>query len=82
MKLLFIKVIANAVRQLQQMMVEDSCQDCWDLFTTEKKNGGTGGPVSGAADRFYNELLYQKKAEKLLTDENCFKIVMVSLFKT
>lgn len=72
------KVIANAVRQLQQLVSDDTCQDCWDLHVEEKKNGGTGGPVSLAQDRYYNELLYQKKAEKLLTDENCFKIVMVS----
>jgi len=70
------KVIANAVRQLQQLVSDDTCQDCWDLFQAEKKNGGAGGHVSSAQDRYYNELIYQKKAEKLLTDENCFKLVV------
>jgi len=71
------KVIANAVRQLQQLVSDDTCQDCWDLFMAEKKNGGAGGFVSSAQDRYYNELIYQKKAEKLLTDENCFKLVVL-----
>jgi hypothetical protein len=26
-------------------------------------------------------MIYQKKAEKLLADENCMKIILVSLFK-
>jgi len=70
------KVVSNAVRQLQHLVQEDSCQDCWDLYLQEKKAKGTGGPVSLAPDRYLNELTYQKKAEKLLTDENCFKILM------
>jgi paired amphipathic helix protein Sin3a len=72
------KVIGNAVRQLQLLVTDDVCEDCWDLYLSEKKSGGTGGPVATAESRYFNELLYQKKAEKLLTDENCFKIVLVS----
>ena len=74
------KVIGNAVRQLQQLVTDDVCQDCWDLYQAEKRSGGTGGPVATADGRYFNELLYQKKAEKLLTDENCFKIVLVSRY--
>jgi len=69
------KVVVNAVRQLQYLVTDDACQDCWDLHQTEKRNGGTGGSVSGAEERYFNELLYQKKAEKVLVDENCFKII-------
>ena len=73
-----LKVVSNAVRQLQHLVQEDAAQDCWDLYQQEKKAGGTGGPVNLAADRYINELTYQKKAEKMLTDENCFKILIVS----
>merc|ERR1712130_935401 len=35
-----------------------------------------GGEVSTADKRCFVELLYQKKSEKILADENCFKIVL------
>jgi len=69
------KVIGNAVRQLQQVATDDTCQDCMELFNNERKTGGTGGQVSLAEERYYSELMYQKKSEKLLTDENCFKMI-------
>jgi len=69
------KVVANAVRQLQHLVTDDACQDCWDLHQSEKKSSGTGGLVSGAEERYFQELLYQKKAEKVLVDENCFKVI-------
>ena len=72
------KVIANCVRQLQHLVTDDSSVECWDLYQTEKKNNGTGGEVSTADKRYFPELLYQKKSEKILADENCFKIVLVS----
>ena len=71
------KVIANAVRQLQHLVQDESSVDCWELHLAEKRSGGTGGEVATAEKRYFNELLYQKKSEKLLADENCFKIVMV-----
>ena len=72
------KVIANCVRQLQHLVTDDSSVECWELYQTEKKNNGTGGEVSTADKRYFPELLYQKKSEKILADENCFKIVLVS----
>ena len=75
------KVIANAVRQLQHLVTDESSTDCWDLYLSEKRNHGTGGEVTTANKRYYNELLYQKKSEKLLADENCFKVVIVSIIE-
>ena len=72
------KVIANCVRQLQHLVTDESSVECWDLYQAEKKNNGTGGEVSTADKRCFAELLYQKKSEKILADENCFKIVLVS----
>merc|ERR1712088_310232 len=70
------KVIANCVRQLQHLVTDESSVECWDLYQSEKKNNGTGGEVSTADKRCFAELLYQKKSEKILADENCFKIVL------
>ena len=53
--------------------------DCYDLFQAEKKNSATGGYCGKATERQLPELLYQKRAEKLLADENCFKIFIVSI---
>ena len=76
--MLFHQVIGNAVRQLQYLVTDDSCVDCYELFQSESKNKATGGYCGTAADRQVAELLYQKKAEKLLADENCMKVFVVS----
>merc|ERR1711899_304792 len=68
------KVVSNAVRQLQHLVMDEACVDCHELFQTEKKNGATGGYFRTTNDRHIAELLYQKRAEKLLADENCMKI--------
>jgi len=36
-----------------------------------------GGDCCTAYERYPSELVYQKKAEKLLSDENCMKIYIV-----
>ena len=74
-KIWFIfQVVSNAVRQLQHLVMDEACVDCHELFQTEKKNGATGGYCRTTNDRHIAELLYQKRAEKLLADENCFKL--------
>ena len=59
--------------------MDEACIDCYDLYQNEKKNGATGGYCGKATERQLAELLYQKRAEKLLSDENCFKVFIVSL---
>ena len=71
--------MSNAVRQLQHLVLDEACVDCYDLYQTEKKNSATGGYCGTAVERQLAELVYQKRAEKLLADENCFKIFIVSL---
>ena len=50
------------------------------MYAQEGKKGGTGGPVASSHRRLPIEQMYQRKAEKLLSDENCFKIFTVSLY--
>ncbi len=72
-----LQVVGNAVRQLQHLVTDESCVECYDLFLAESKSNGTGGNCGSAAERQIAELIYQKKAEKLLADENCMKIILV-----
>lgn len=62
--------------QLQHLVSDSVCQQCMDLFQREqrqpKENSGAGGLSA--------ELSYQRKAEKAMADENCFKIYIVSNF--
>jgi len=55
-----------------------------DLFQREqrqpKENSGAGGLCATAYMRLSVELLYQRRAEKAMADENCFKIYIVSNF--
>ena len=70
--------MSNAVRQLQNLVTDEAAVECHELFLSESKSSATGGTCSTAYDRLIPELIYQKKAEKLLADENCMKIFIVS----
>lgn len=56
-----------------------------ELFQREqrqpKESSGAGGLCATAYMRLSAELSYQRKAEKTMVDENCFKIYIVSLFE-
>lgn len=46
------------------------------MFHAEERMGATGGPLISQGQRAAVENAYNKKAEQLLTDENCFKILI------
>jgi len=75
------KVVSYAVRQLQHMVTDEAAVECHTLFMREERSSnhqkGTGGPCATACERLLAELLYQKRAERLLADENCMKIFIV-----
>jgi len=64
--------------QLQHLAGDEGCLQVTKLVEDEKKHGATGGVVSTIHQRLGAETTYQHKAEQLLADENCFKIVIVS----
>lgn len=68
------RVVSYAVRQLQHCVTERNAIDCVELFHAESRKNGTGGACITAAMRADAELAYQRKAERSLQDENCFKI--------
>lgn len=70
------KVVVYAVRQLQHLVSDEYCLECYHMFLKESKKNGTGGPCSTAAQRVAQEAAYQRRAEAaaLSNDNNCFKI--------
>ncbi|XP_015788602.1 paired amphipathic helix protein Sin3b isoform X2 [Tetranychus urticae] len=70
------KVVQNIVRQLQHIVGDEACIQCTEMFVEESKNGATGGPCASHHLRANAEALYQKKAEQLVGEENCYKIII------
>lgn len=66
------------VLQLQHLVSDDVCVQAQELFSAEKVKGACGGHVSSMAERSASEAAYQRQAEQLMSDENCFRVVVVS----
>ena len=64
--------------QLQHIVAEENCIRVNEIFNEEKRHKATGGRIATIHQRQPVENTYQKRAEQLLADENCFKIVIVS----
>ncbi|KAK1891781.1 Paired amphipathic helix protein Sin3a [Dissostichus eleginoides] len=71
------KLIQSIVRQLQHLVTDDVCARVTDLYLSESANKSSGGPLSTQTSRATAEGSYQRKAEQLMTDENCFKLMFV-----
>jgi len=69
------RLIQNIVRQLQNLISDETSLQITELFKSEKPNDATGGPSATATVRSGVEQAYQKKAENILTNDNCFKVV-------
>lgn len=71
------KVVVYAVRQLQHLVSDEYCQECYSIFLKESKKNGTGGLCSTACQRTAQEAAYQRRAEAALSnDNNCYKILI------
>ncbi|XP_072527230.1 paired amphipathic helix protein Sin3a isoform X2 [Salminus brasiliensis] len=68
------KLIQSIVRQLQHIVSDEICVQVTDLYLSECANKATGGTTSTQASRTSAEAAYQRKAEQLMSDENCFKL--------
>ncbi|XP_043998562.1 paired amphipathic helix protein Sin3a-like isoform X1 [Gambusia affinis] len=71
------KLIQSIVRQLQHLVTDDICMRVTDMYLTESAKKATGGAVSTQTSRATAEGAYQRKAEQLMTDENCFKLTFM-----
>uniref|UniRef100_A0A8C7L878 SIN3 transcription regulator family member Aa n=1 Tax=Oncorhynchus kisutch TaxID=8019 RepID=A0A8C7L878_ONCKI len=68
------KLIQSIVRQLQHIVSDEICVQVTDLYLAEGTNGATGGPLPTQTSRASTEGCYQRKAEQIMSDENCFKV--------
>lgn len=65
--------------QLHNIVGEDTCVRVMELYQQEQTREGAGGNSATQALRQEEEISYQKKAEMLLNDENCYKFIVVRL---
>ncbi|XP_054633059.1 SIN3 transcription regulator family member Aa [Dunckerocampus dactyliophorus] len=71
------KLIQSIVRQLQHIVSDEICVQVTDLYLAESANGACGGSMSTLSSRSATEAAYQRKAEQLMSEENCFKVMFV-----
>ncbi|XP_053742174.1 SIN3 transcription regulator family member Aa isoform X1 [Synchiropus splendidus] len=71
------KLIQSIVRQLQHIVSDEICVQVTNLFLSESSNGAVGGSVSDQSSRSSAEAVYQRKAEQLMSEENCFKVMFL-----
>lgn len=60
--------------QLQHIVSDEICVQVTDLYLAENNNGATGGQLNTQTSRSLLESAYQRKAEQLMSEENCFKV--------
>uniref|UniRef100_A0A8C6T5N1 SIN3 transcription regulator family member Ab n=1 Tax=Neogobius melanostomus TaxID=47308 RepID=A0A8C6T5N1_9GOBI len=68
------KLIQSIVRQLQHLVSEEVSIRVTDLYLSESASKATGGALSSQASRSAAEAGYQRRAEQLTADDNCFKV--------
>ncbi|XP_016393097.1 paired amphipathic helix protein Sin3a-like [Sinocyclocheilus rhinocerous] len=71
------KLIQNIVRQLQHIVSEEICVQVIELYLSESSHSATGGSLLTQSSRAPAEVSYQRKAEQLMSDENCFKLMFM-----
>ncbi|KAG7468308.1 hypothetical protein MATL_G00141500 [Megalops atlanticus] len=71
------KLIQSIVRQLQHIVTDEICVQVTDLYLSECSSGATGGALATQSSRAAAEGAYQRRAEQIMSDENCFKLMFV-----
>ncbi|XP_030640221.1 paired amphipathic helix protein Sin3b [Chanos chanos] len=71
------KLIQNIVRQLQHLVSDEVCLQVTELYLAERKRGAAGGNLSSQCVRAAWETSYQWKAERVMAEENCFKVMFI-----
>lgn len=55
------------------------CLQVVDLYLAERKRGAAGGNLSSQCVRAAWETSYQWKAERVMAEENCFKVSLINV---
>lgn len=72
----YVKIVF--IFQLQTLVSDEVSIKFTELFFQAQKKGGTGGVCDTADERAAAEITYQKQAEKIDPEENCYKVIFVS----
>lgn len=62
-------------------MSDEVCLQVVDLYLSERKRGAAGGNLSSQCVRAAWETSFQWKAERVMAEENCFKVRAVGVFR-
>uniref|UniRef100_A0A673JEM8 Paired amphipathic helix protein Sin3a n=1 Tax=Sinocyclocheilus rhinocerous TaxID=307959 RepID=A0A673JEM8_9TELE len=62
---------------LQHIVSEEICVQVTELYLSESSHSATGGSLLTQSSRAPVEMSYQRKAEQLMSDENCFKLMFM-----
>lgn len=65
---------------MQHCVTERYALECVEIFNQEQRKNGAGGLCKTVTKRLAAELAYQRRAESILQEENCFKVYIVSFF--
>ncbi|XP_029563172.1 paired amphipathic helix protein Sin3b isoform X1 [Salmo trutta] len=71
------KLIQNIIRQLQHLVSDEVCLQVAELYLAERKRGAAGGNLSSQCVRAAWETSYQWKSERVMAEENCFKVLFI-----
>uniref|UniRef100_A0A6Q2YAW4 Paired amphipathic helix protein Sin3b n=1 Tax=Esox lucius TaxID=8010 RepID=A0A6Q2YAW4_ESOLU len=71
------KLIQNIIRQLQHLVSDEVCLQVAELYLAERKRGAAGGNLSSQCVRAGWETSYQWKSERVMAEENCFKVMFI-----
>ncbi|KAJ7992835.1 hypothetical protein DPEC_G00266150 [Dallia pectoralis] len=71
------KLIQNIIRQLQHLVSDEVCLQVAELYLAERKRGAAGGNLSSQCVRAAWETSYQWKSERVMAEENCFKVMFI-----
>uniref|UniRef100_A0A8C1ZUU4 Paired amphipathic helix protein Sin3a n=1 Tax=Cyprinus carpio TaxID=7962 RepID=A0A8C1ZUU4_CYPCA len=69
--------IAFTMDKLTDIIVEEICVQVTELYLSESSHSATGGSLLTQSSRAPAEVSYQRKAEQLMSDENCFKLMFM-----
>ena len=70
----FVCMCVSVREQLQHLVSDEVCLQVADLYLAERKRGAAGGNLSSQCVRSAWETSFQWKAERVMAEENCFKV--------
>uniref|UniRef100_A0A674EIH2 Paired amphipathic helix protein Sin3b n=1 Tax=Salmo trutta TaxID=8032 RepID=A0A674EIH2_SALTR len=62
---------------LQHLVSDEVCLQVAELYLAERKRGAAGGNLSSQCVRAAWETSYQWKSERVMAEENCFKVLFI-----